>query len=145
MEKINVGGQLVHANVMKNRELYAELPLFSDKGHCGCDDCTYFEKAIIHASSEVLQFFQQFGVDPRKEAEVWRAGENDDGTYYYVCDYHFIGEIADADELDWIDVGEATFGLTNYNGDLPSNMIPESFHGPIVEMLVKINVPGDIK
>ena len=90
------------------------------------------------------KFFEQFGIDPRKEAEVWRAYENDNGTYYYTADYHFIGEILDVPELDWIDIEKASFGLTNRTGNLPSPMIPETFTSPIIEMIVKINLRSDI-
>lgn len=143
MEKFNINGQIVKVNVQKTKGLYDELPIISDKVHCGCSDCVYYTKAITHISPTIQQFFQKFGVDPRKEAEVWRAFENNNGTYYYVADYHFIGEIQDVDELEWIDVDGASFGLTNYTGGLPSPMIPKTFTPPIIEMVVRINLLGD--
>lgn len=144
MEQFILNGQIVNVDVQKTKELYRELPLVSDKEHCGCSDCTYYAKAIVHTSPAIQQFFEQFGVDPRKEAEVWRACENDDGTYYYVADYHFIGEIPNVKELDWIKIESASFGLTNRTGNLPSPMIPETFTPPIIEMIVKINLRSDI-
>lgn len=144
MEQITLNGHIVYVDVQKTKELYKELPLVSEKAHCGCSDCAYYAKAIVHTSPVIQQFFEQFGVDPRKEAEVWRACENDDGTYYYVADYHFIGEIPKVRELDWIDVEGASFGLTNWTGNLPSPMIPETFTLPIIEIIVKINLRADI-
>ena len=144
MEQLTINGQMVNVDVQKTKELYKELPLVSDEEHCGCSDCTYYAKAIVHTSPAIQQFFEQFGIDSRKEAEVWRACENDDGTYYYVADYHFIGEISDVRELDWIDIEGASFGLTNHTGNLPSPMIPETFTPPIIEMVVKINLRSDI-
>lgn len=143
VDGIIVNGQIVHVDVQKTKELYKDLPFVSEKEHCGCSDCTYYAKAIVHTSPTIQQFFEQFGVDPRKEAEVWRACENDDGTYYYVADYHFIGEIQQVKELEWIDVENASFGLTNWTGNLPSPMIPETFSPPIIEMIVKINLRSD--
>jgi hypothetical protein len=144
MEQFNIIGQVVKVDVQKTKALYEELPLISDKEHCGCPECVYYTKAIVHISPAIQQFFEQFGIDPRKEAEVWRACENDDGTYFYTADYHFIGEIQDGQILDWIDVEEASFGLTNRTGSLPSPMIPETFTPPIIEMAVKINLRSDI-
>lgn len=144
MEQFNINGQIVRVNVQRTKVLYDELPLISDKEHCGCSDCVYYTKAITRTSPAIQQFFNQFGIDPRKEAEVWRACENDDGTYYYTADYHFIGEIQNAQKLDWIDVDDASFGLTNRTENLPSPMIPESFTPPIIELIVKINLRSNI-
>lgn len=140
MDQFNINEQVVNVDVHKTKELYKELPLISDKGHCGCSDCTSYTKAIVQASSSVLQFFERLGIDPRKEAEVWRVCDNDDGTVYFVADYHFIGEIQKVPELDWIVIDEASFGLTNRTDNLPSPMIPCTFTGPIIEMIVKINL-----
>lgn len=85
----------------------------SEKAHCGCEDCQLFTKQILYASSQGLDFFKQLGVDPTKEAEVCRAIPNKDGFDTYSADYHFIGAIQGTDDLDWIQVGEASFGLAN--------------------------------
>ncbi|MDV6377860.1 hypothetical protein ORD22_06240 [Sporosarcina sp. GW1-11] len=84
------------------------------------------------------------GIDPRKEAEVFRACENDDGTTYFVADYHLIGEIQGVKELDLAVVEEASFGLTNITQYKPSPMIPESFTPPLIEMIVRINLCVDM-
>jgi len=144
MEQFNINGHIVKVDVQKTKELYEPLPLISDKAHCGCEDCSYYTKTIVHTSLAIQRFFEQFGIDPRKEAEVWRASENKDGTYYYVADYHFIGEIQGIKELDWIDIEEASFGLTNRTENSPSPMIPETFTTPIIELIVRINLGSDI-
>ncbi|MBO0587865.1 hypothetical protein [Sporosarcina sp. E16_8] len=144
MRQFNINGNIIKVEVQKTKELYEPLPLISDKAHCGCEDCSYYTKAIVHTSPAIQRFFEQFGIDPRKEAEVWRASENKDGTYYYVADYHFIGEIQGIKELDWVVVEEASFGMTNHTGNLPSPMIPETFTTPIIELIVRINLRSDI-
>ncbi len=143
VEKLLLHGHVIEVDKTKTKELYKELPLISDKAHCGCPECTYYEKAIVQTTPAIYQFFEQFGIDARKEAEVWKAAENDDGTYYYVADYHFIGQIKGIDELDWIDLDGASFGLTNYNKSLPSPMIPDTFTSPIIELIVRINLRDD--
>lgn len=144
MIELNMNGYVIKADKKKTKQLYEELPLISDHAHCGCSDCTFYEKAIVQKSPSIRLFFEQFGIDPRKEAEVWRACDNDDGTYYYVADYHFIGEIQGVHQLEWIDIDGASLGLTNYTGVLPSPMIPETFTSPIVELILRINLRGDI-
>ena len=54
-----------------------------------------------------------------------------------------VGEIPDVKKFDWIDIEGASFGLTNYTGNLPSPMIPETLTPPIIEMIVKINLRSD--
>lgn len=125
----------------KTIELFKNLPKVSEKAHCGCEDCQLFTKQIQHASPQVLNFFKQLGVDPTKEAEVWRAIPNEDGFDTYSADYHFIGAIQGTDDLDWIQVEETSFGFANYISDLPSPMIPSTFSQPIVELAVRITMP----
>ena len=98
-------------------------------------------KQIGQASANVLAFFQQFGIDPTKEAEVWRAISNENGFDTYTADYHFVGNIQGADELEWIQIGEASFGLVNYKCGMSSLVIPSAFSKPIVEMAVRITMP----
>jgi len=40
-----------------------------------------------------------------------------------------------------IKIGEASFWLANYKGDLPSPMIPNTFSKPLVELAVRITMP----
>ncbi|MDV6377861.1 hypothetical protein ORD22_06245 [Sporosarcina sp. GW1-11] len=41
----------------KTGALYAELPLISDKRHCGCSDCMDYTKAVVRSSAPVQEFF----------------------------------------------------------------------------------------
>lgn len=129
MKKLNLKGHLVLVDAQKTKELYESLPLVSDKEHCGCDDCSFYAAVIIHISPAIQQFFQQFGVDPRKEGEIWKAAEYDDGTRLYIVDYRFIGKIEDADQLGLIEIDEAKFGLTNYPGSLSPKFV-----APIIQL-----------
>ncbi|KOS68324.1 hypothetical protein AEA09_06985 [Lysinibacillus contaminans] len=115
MEQLNLKGHVVLVDAQKTKELYAPLPLVSDKAHCGCEDCRYYTEAIMRTSAAIQQFLQQFGIDPRREGEIWMAAEYDDGTRLYIVDYRSVGKIQDADRLNgWIEIDEAKFSLTNY-------------------------------
>lgn len=142
MEEIKINDYVVKVDKEKTLELYITLPKVSEKAHCGCEDCQLYAKQIQLTSPEILNFFKQFGVDPTKEAEVWRAIPNKDGYDTYSADYHFIGFIEGTDDIDWIHIGEASFGLANHDEDLPSPMIPSTFSKPIVELAVRITMPN---
>lgn len=123
MEKFKLLGHSVLVDVEKTKELYESLPLVSDKEHCGCDDCNFYAEVIVHTSRAIQQFFQQFGVDPRKGKEIWKAAEYDDGNRLYIVDYYFVGKIEDADQIYWIKIEEAKFGLTNYPDSVSSKFV----------------------
>ncbi|KMY28275.1 hypothetical protein ACZ11_23875 [Lysinibacillus xylanilyticus] len=141
MDEITLNNYRVRIDRRNNIDLYKGLPKVSEDAHCGCGDCQLFVQQIQNASQEVLNFFRQFGVDPTKEAEVWRFNPNKDGFDSYTADYHFIGAIQGTDEIDWIKIGEASFGLANYKGELLSPMIPSTFSKPLVELAVRITMP----
>ena len=140
-EEISLSDHVVKVDREKTIELYQKLPGIAESSHCGCADCQLYVKQIGQASAKVLAFFQQFGIDPTKEAEVWRAISNENGFDTYTADYHFVGNIQGADELEWIQIGEASFGLVNYKRGLSSLVIPDAFSQPIVEMAVRITMP----
>jgi len=98
MDEITLNNYRVRIDRKKNIDVYKGLPKVSEEGHCGCGDCQLFVQQIQNASQEVLNFFRQFGVDPTKEAEVWRFNPNKDGFDSYTADYHFIGAIQGTDE-----------------------------------------------
>lgn len=143
MEEVTLNDYVVIVDKEKTLALYSELPQVSDKAHCGCEDCQLFAKQILNSSPQILKFFEQFGINPTKEAEVWRAVPNVNGFDTYSADYHFIGFIEGTDDLDWIQIEEASFGLANHDGDLPSPMIPITFQKPIVELAVRITMPHE--
>ncbi|MCG7336729.1 hypothetical protein MHZ95_15790 [Sporosarcina sp. ACRSM] len=144
-EEISLRDHIVKVDREKTIELYQKLPGIAESSHCGCMDCRLYVKQIGQASAKVLAFFHQFGIDPTKEAEVWRAISNENGFDTYTADYHFVGNIQGVDELEWIQIEEASFGLVNYTRELPSPMIPSAFSKPIVEMAVRITMPHSIK
>lgn len=143
MEQKQLLGHTVLIDKERTKSLYKELPLLSDKEHCGCLDCSNYVKACEALDEQVKGFFDQFGVDPRKEGEIWHVYENEDGVHHYDGFYHFIGEIVGIDKLDWIEVGKFTFGLTNSSNE--SALVPDSFPNPIIELSIKACLSWDVE
>ncbi|MEK4426013.1 hypothetical protein [Solibacillus sp. FSL K6-1523] len=114
MEQFTIMKHLVTIDAEKTKELYDSLPLVSEKEHCGCDNCCYYAEAIIEMPLQIQQFFQKFGIDPRKKGEIWKAAEYDAGTCLYIVNYRCIGNIQGANQLGWIEIDDAKFSLTNY-------------------------------
>ena len=57
--------------------------------------------------------------------------ENDDGVHHYDGFYYFVGEVVGSCEMDWIEVGNFKFGLTNPTNK--STLVPDSFPNPIID------------
>ncbi|MFE8698759.1 DUF3986 family protein [Cytobacillus sp. FJAT-53684] len=143
MEHIQLLGHTVLIDKELTKILYKELPLLSDKKHCGCPDCSNYVKACGALDEQVKDFFEQFGVDPRKEGEIWHVYENEDGVHYYDGFYHFVGEIVGTRMLDWIEVGNFKFGLTNSSNE--STLVPDSFPNPIIELSIKAYLSWNVE
>ncbi|WP_155590793.1 hypothetical protein [Lysinibacillus cavernae] len=120
MRTIQLLGYKVIVHIEQTKELYAPLPLISDKEHCGCEDCSYYVKGIVHTSPAIQQFFQQFGIDPRKQGEIWKAADYSDGTRLYIVEYYFVGKVEDTEQIGWIEMENAKFALTNVSESLPN-------------------------
>lgn len=132
-EQLTIKGYNVKVDVERTKELYEPLPLVSEEAHCGCVDCCFYVNAIRHSSPAIQHFFQRLGIDPRKEGNIWKAGELDNGTYLYIVDYRLIGEIEGAVQLGWIEIDEAKFSLTN------SPVLPS----PMLELQVEIMISSN--
>lgn len=137
MEQLNITGHIVTIDAEKTKELYDRLPLVSSKEHCGCIDCCYYVEAIAHMTSAIQHFFEQFGIDPRKEGAIWKAAEYDDGTCLYIVDYRFVGHIHGAEQFGWIEIDDAKFSLTNYPA-LPLPKIVQALIPPMIELQAEI-------
>lgn len=37
----------MNVDIQKTKELYKELPLISEKEHCGCSNCAYYKKQLF--------------------------------------------------------------------------------------------------
>ena len=90
----------------RTREFYAQAP----DTCCDCSGCRNFRAAQAHFPQALRTFLEQFGIDPKKPAEmsVLYAPETD--TVLYNGFYHFCGEIREGREA-YIQTGERSFAL----------------------------------
>ena len=60
---------------------------------CPCEDCRNYAGYRASLPAEVAEFFDQLGIDYRKESEVWRAARTESGCHQYFGWYHFKGQM----------------------------------------------------
>lgn len=85
MEQLILNGHVIYVDVEKTKALYKELPLFSEKEHCSCSDCTYYEKAqeqeifATHITYDTYKGIAEDFVNAEEfETMMFNAEENDE-------------------------------------------------------------------
>lgn len=77
---------------------------------CDCDGCQNYAQVVKFLPSPVLRFFQQFGIDPQKPAEVYVNYAPSKDTVHYGGFYHICGTILKGTE-PWIQIGPNSYAL----------------------------------
>ena len=111
---------------------------------CDCAGCRNFTAAVKRFPQEVLELFDQFGVDPAKPAECYAICAKGRQAVLYGGFYHICGRILRGKE-PWVAVGENVRHLDErYSIELPGNFsvffteeihLPEpGFPAPMIQM-----------
>ena len=101
-----LGVYVIDHDPERTREFYAQAP----DTCCDCSGCRNFRAAQAHFPQALRTFLEQFGIDPKKPAEmsVLYAPETDKVLYNGF--YHFCGEIREGRDA-WIRTGEKSYAL----------------------------------
>lgn len=77
---------------------------------CDCDGCRNYAKAVLSLPIAVQHFFQQFGIDPAKPAEVYVNDAPSANSVHYGGFYHVCGTVLKGTD-PWIPVGNGGYIL----------------------------------
>ena len=82
-------------DVDRTRAFYDSPAVLATSEQCSCPGCRNYDKAILTAPAEVLDFLRSLGIDPRKPAEVFDVMGmlDENGGVYYAGWYHICGTI----------------------------------------------------
>ena len=120
--EIKLGNWIINADVERTRETYATIK----KGGCVKCGCSYCRNYIASLSNvlpaEVMEFFVESGIDPKKDAEVYEMGEVSSGVRSYGGEYYLWGEIVSKPKEETIINNNFTFCFTK-----PSPLAQEVF------------------
>ena len=137
LRTIKQGGWLIEVNKEETAELYQKMTLLSEE--CFCTYCLNFVTAYTHFPPTVKEFFTQFGIDPRREGEVYHLDDKED-TILYGGFIHFVGHLIEADPDHPLEIGpdfEASFNIRN-------DLLPKVWAGPAVQLEFSFqNVPWE--
>lgn len=123
----------------RTAELYQTMPLLSEE--CGCAYCLNFVRAYPHFPLAVKEFFELFGIDPRREGEVYQL-DDQENPVHYAGFFHFVGRIIEADAGHPLKMGkgfEASFNSKN-------ELLPEGWEDSAVQLEFDFkNVPWEFE
>lgn len=77
---------------------------------CGCAGCRNYVKAVSLLSEPVKAFFEQFGIDPGKPAEMSVLHSPDGKVTLYNGFFHICGSLLEG-KAPWIQTGPKNFRL----------------------------------
>ncbi|GIO91007.1 hypothetical protein [Paenibacillus sp. FSL K6-1566] len=119
---------------------------------CSCLFCRNYVEAIRTLPQGILDFFDRFGIDPRKEGEVSEYYEDEDGTHLYGGFYHIVGRILDGPDC-WITSGDDTISNAYLSDDLIEidgftfgftyglSLVPDTFPSPALQVEFQGKLP----
>lgn len=141
--RIEVGGWLLEVDKERTAATYRDLSLISEE--CPCSYCLNYVSAYPHFPPAIKDFFEQFGIDPRKEGEVYQLYQYQDGSepmYVYAGFYHFVGCILQnpsdsnfmTEESNTSGLNFTVFGDFEVNFNTRNELVPKGFPEPVVQM-----------
>ena len=99
---ISLGKVALEVDAEKTQRIYSQIQQGGSEA-CGCAYCRNYRAQLPSPlPDEVMEFLEQCGIDPSKDAEVYEMGETHSGYHCYGGEYYFISPTApkvDADEL----------------------------------------------
>ncbi len=139
------GDYVVDVDVEKTREIYASLMPVSTR--CKCDYCANYEKVVSRLPVQVLDFFDNLGVDLERITESVVYNRNRDGSVHYGGWLHVCGKVvkgkADGEHMVTLRQGEA-YGVTEdfrvWFGE-ESMMVEKEFDAPVMQIDFETDLP----
>jgi hypothetical protein len=136
MTQITYRNWIFDCDVESTREGYASITAGGVET-CPCAECRNFlaqRNSVFPA--EVLDLFNQLGVDYKRDAETYHMGRLEPGVHLYGGWFHFVGMISKEP------IGPAT--LDNFTIDfIPNNdLAAKSFENqPLVQIEITVKLP----
>lgn len=89
-EQIRLGDWLLEVDIEATRSAYLRAEPID---LCSCQGCHNYGVLARTFSGDLFAFFQRFGMDPAKEAEVYINYQDMAGLHDYGGFYHLVGRI----------------------------------------------------
>lgn len=142
-----VGKYKLDINIARTRKFYENEAYES----CDCDGCRNFAQAYSMIPDTVQAFFQQFGIDLGKPAEMTAYVSHDGNMTLYGGFYHICGTILDGPE-PFIQVAKRHFQLDEeatirFSSDYfvyftnECSLVEKDFPSPVIQLEMQGSLP----
>ncbi len=138
-EQIRLGDWLLEVDIEATRRAYlGARPI----DLCGCQGCHNYSALASAFSGDLLAFFQWFGMDPAKEAEVFVYCQDRAGLHFYGGFYHLVARIREQpDPLSFFSVTEQFWVSFTQK----TSLVPNDFPQPVLQMEIQAALPWVLK
>lgn len=93
LKSLRFGRWEISCDAEATRAAYASVPIGGPE-ECGCEPCRNFAEARPQVyPANVLDLFEQLGISPEKEAEIYHMARLSSGRHLYGGWFHFVGSI----------------------------------------------------
>lgn len=146
VKELRFSNWIVQVDIERTREFYEKFYEITEG--CECIHCKNYVEACDSYCDEVKQFFNELGIIPTKEAEVYQLYEIERGKHLYGGFYHLVGRILEGKDC-WQPVFENTrtqdlvnltddfkYGFSNDNA-----LVDEIFPKPIIQLEFEAIIP----
>lgn len=146
VKKLRFNDWMLEVDTDKTRDFFTKHDIGDD---CSCSSCRNYRLNCENMSGRLAAFFQELGVDARKEGEFIDFGPNDQGNIHYMGFYHVVGRIIEGptkitDRWDQIDL----FKIDNYEFGFSSEDIAcvhEGFPEPVIQLEFSTYLPWRLR
>jgi hypothetical protein len=146
VKKLKLGNWIIQVDVDRTRKFYEEFYKITEE--CNCTYCLNYDMACPSYSDEIKQLFDELGIIPTKEAEVYHLHEIEPGKHLYGGFYHLVGIILEGKDCsqfvfernrnqEFVNLtDDFKYGFSNDNA-----LVNEDFPKPIIQLEFEAIIP----
>jgi hypothetical protein len=111
---------------------------------CSCLYCDNYRAYCGKLTPELLNFFGQLGIDPKKEGEFMDLDTGDDKLRPFLGMYHIVGRIVsgpDNTDRDWNELNLIKIQNYKFGFNREIYCLPEDFPEPVIQLDFSATIP----
>jgi hypothetical protein len=151
MERIVIGEWEIEYDRNKTIDAYNKSETLTED--CNCISCQNYYNASCNLNNNIIKFFENFGININKPAEIYDVGLYENGKILYNGFYHIIGTIIKGKDV-WENIASEEENETYHIENMykvaedfevgftyQTALINKNFIGKVIQMEISLWVP----